>query len=77
MSIETRYYRGAFKYVGMVKILLFFFNLKLHEVMLRVRSVSRRNLIEEIALQYSELHKQRVRAKTFLLKSAHRSKLFL
>lgn len=60
MSAETRYYRGAFKYIGKVKILPFFFNLKLHEVMLSVRSVSRRNIIEEKALQYSELHKQRV-----------------
>lgn len=68
MSDEPQYYGGAFKYVGVVNILFFL----LHEVILRVHSVSRRKIIEDKALKYSELHRQHLRAKTSWMTSAHR-----
>lgn len=44
MSDEIQYYGGAFKYVGVVKNKKKFRDLKLHDVILRVRSVSRRKI---------------------------------
>lgn len=60
MSDEPQYHGCAFKYVGVVDMLFFLLHEVLCiEVILRVHSVSRRKIIEDKALKYSELHRQR------------------